>query len=145
MFKKIAIILIISFGSVGTGEILFQNNSFFILILICFCFWIQMKWKPFITKELNSLDLRASMIMILTIFGGLFAMICDDSNLQTILMILIILFNVYFLALFFKTYIQTYLSFAKDSKLLLSFQRKVQKYWSGGSFYFKIPFTSNNS
>jgi len=125
---------------VGTGQILYQNNGFFILILICFCFWIQMKWEPFITKELNTLDLRASMITILTKNGGLFSSICDDSTLQTFLMILIILFNVYFLALFLKTYIQAYLTFAKDSKFMLLFKKKVQKYWSGGNFFLKIPF-----
>ena len=113
------IILIIDFVNVGSGQILYQNNGFFILILTCLCFWIQVKRKPFITDELNSLDLKGSVVMIITIFGGLFSSICDNSTLQTILMVVIILINVYFLVLFSKIYfqIQLLLAFGNDSKI----------------------------
>jgi len=90
-----------------------------------------MKWKPFITEELNTLDLKASMIMIITIFGGLFSAVCEDSSLQTILMVLLILFNVYFMALFVKIYIQIKFSFAKNTKFSLYFE-KIEKYWTSG-------------
>ena len=138
LFKKIAIIIIIAFGNVGSGQTLYQNNGFFILILICFCFRIQMKWKPFITQELNSLDLRASMIMIITIFGGLFSSVCEDSTLQTILMVVIILINVYFLVLFSKIYfqIQLLLAFGNDSKIFLYLKKQAEKYWSHGIFLY---------
>jgi len=134
LFKKIAIIAIISFANLGSGQTLYQNSGFFILILTCLCFWVQMQWNPFITEELNSLELKASIIMIMTIFGGLFSSVCEDSTLQTILMVLIILLNVYFIALFFKIYLQIQLSFAKNSKLLLFLSKAVAKFWSEGSF-----------
>ena len=130
LLKKIAIILIIAFANVGYGQILYQNNGFFILILTCLCFWIQVKRKPFITDELNSLDLKGSVVMIITIFGGLFSSICEDLTLQTILMVIVILINVYFLALFLKTYLQIKLTFVKDSKFRLF--KLFGNYWTKG-------------
>jgi len=136
LFKKIVIIIIISFGNVGSGDILYQNNGFFILIFTCFCYWIQIRWKPFITEELNSLDLKASMITIITIFAGLFSLVCENSTLQTILMVVVLVLNVYFMLLFFKTYFQIHLSFAKDSKLFRFINKLVEKIWSGGLLIF---------
>ena len=98
--KKILIIVIITFGDVGFGETLYQNNGFFILILTVFGLWMQINWQPYITDELNSLELKASIIVSITIFGGLFSSVCNDLILQTILMIIIILLNIYFLCLF---------------------------------------------
>jgi len=133
LFKKIAIILILSFVNIGSGDILYLNNGFLILILTGFCFWIQMKWQPFITKELNSLDSKASMIVIFTIFGGLFSTISEDPTLQTALMIIIIIINLYFLALFFKVYFQIRLTFAKETKILHFFNKSiVEKLWPKG-------------
>ena len=120
-----------AFGNVGSGQTLYQNNGFFILILTCLCVWIQSKRKPFITYELNILDLKASMIMVLTIFGALFSSICEDSTLQSILMVIVIFINAYFLVLFFIAYLKIQLAFVKDSKfkLTLLFKKTFEKYW----------------
>ena len=133
LLKKISIILIIAFANVVTGQILYQNNGFFILILICSSFWIEKNLKPFLTDELNSLDLKASIVMILTIFGGLFSSICDDSTLQTILMMIVIIINVYFLVLFVKVYIQIKLIFPKKSKLYVFVTNLFERFWREGT------------
>ena len=115
------------------------------MILTSFCFWIQIKRKPFITEELNSLDLKASMIVIMTIFAGLFSSICDNLTLQTTLMIIIIIINVYFLALFFKAYFQIKLTFAKDSKMIRFINKNfVERFWREGTFFFSLLFSRLN-
>ena len=138
-FKKIGIIMIVSFANTGSGETLYLNNGFFILILTSFHFWIQIQWEPFITKELNSLDLQSSLIVILTIFGALFCSVCQDLTLQNILMDLIILINVYFLGLFLKAYLQIKLTFAKNSKLINFFNKYfAEKFWKKGPLFILI-------
>ena len=133
MFKKIAIIIIIAFANVGTGKNLYQNNGFFILILNCFCFWIQMTVEPFISDDLNNLDLKASFITIITIFLGLFSSVCENYTLQKILMVIVILVNVYFVALFAKMFITVKFYFAKESKLVNSFKALAEKIFTKGT------------
>ena len=143
MLKKIGLIAIISFANVGTGKILYQNNGFFILILTCLCFWIQMKCEPFLTEELNTLDLKASLIMIITIFGGLFSSICENYRIQIFLMAVIMLINVYFFISFLKTYILIKICFAKDSKFIIFLKTNLfEKYWNEGflCYYFLYIF-----
>jgi len=96
-----------------------------------------MKWKPFITEELNTLDLKASLITIITIFGGLFSSVCGDSSLQQFLMVLMIMLNSYFLALFVKMFIQIKLSFAEKSKLARWISKIIEKIWKKGLFFIK--------
>ena len=136
------IIAIITFGNAGFGETLYQNNGFFILILTFFGLWMQINWHPYITDELNSLELNASMIVSITIFGGLFSSICHDLTLQTILMIIIILLNIYFLCLFFKHYIQAQMNFAKDSTLMSKMSNSgfVAKLWKEGLYFISLKF-----
>lgn len=138
LFKKIAIIIIISFANVGSGQTLYQNNGFFILIFICFCFWIKMNQKPFINEKLNSFDLQASIVMILTIFSGLFSSVCENSALQIILMILTIIMNINFLLIFIKNYFQIKLFFTGDTKIktILFLKSKFEQYWSKGILIF---------
>jgi hypothetical protein len=95
-----------------------------------------MKWKPFITEELNNLDLKASLITIMTIYGGLFSSVCGISTLQQILMALIIMLNSYFLALFVKKFIQIKLSFAEKSKFTRLVSNIIEKFWKKGQFFF---------
>lgn len=136
--KKIAIILIISFVNVGEGATLQQNHGFFILILAAVYLWAQIKWHPFVTDELNSLDLKASVMMIITIFGGLFSSVCDNYKLQKMLMIFIIFLNIYFILIFCLQYFQIQMSFAKDNKVKVFIQSKiVEKFWKNGTFLLK--------
>jgi len=135
LFKKIGII--VAFANVGSGQTLYQNNGFFILIFTCLCFWIQMNWKPFITEELNSLDLKASVIMIMTIFGGLFSSVCGDQTLETILMAVIILINAYFLLFFVMIYFQIHLLLAKESKVITFLKNTIEKFWSQGIIFYR--------
>ena len=115
-------ILIISFGQVGSGQVLYQNNGFFILILNCICLYFQNKNKPFISNHLNSLDLKASLIMTITIFCGVFSSACDDPSLQTFLMVFTLLINCYFLTLFVKNYFIWKLSFPDNSIITKMFK-----------------------
>ena len=134
MAKRIALILIISFAQVGTGQTLFQNNGFFILILNFICLYFQLNWKPFITDDLNSLDLKASIIMSIIIFCGLFSSICNDPNLEMFLLVFVLVVNCYFLILFLKKYIilQIALSTSKISK---SIEKRINNIFQKGINY----------
>ena len=61
--------------------------------------------KPFITDSLNSLNLKANLTMMITIYLGIFSSISKDIALETTLMSCVVIVNAYFLAVFFKNYI----------------------------------------
>ena len=135
--KKIIIILIISFIHVGSGDIIYQNNAF--LILICNCGWLFVQWKskPFITDELNALDLKASFIIIATLFAGLFSSLCQNVVLQIILMAFIIIINSFFLLLFLRDYLFLQLSMSSNIKVHF-IETLIKKFWKIGDCFFFI-------
>jgi len=119
LLKKILIILIISFVQIGDGSIYYQNNGFLILVLNSIFLGLELKIKPFATHELNSLNWISNLMMIITIFGGLFSSINQQSVIvPLIIMVLLMVLNIYFILLFFRNYIQIQLCFHKKTNKL---------------------------
>ena len=138
LLKKILIILIISFVQIGDGSIYYQNNGFLILILNSIFLGLELKIKPFATHELNSLNWISNLMMIITIFGGLFSSINQESVIvPLIIMVLLMCLNIYFILLFFRNYIQIQLCFQKKTNKLTEI---FGRFWFSGKilFFFKI-------
>ena len=131
-------ILIISLVKIGDAPITYQNNAFFILIMISLFFALELKTNPFGLPELNKLNFTANLVMMITIFGGLFSSINQSTNLSTTIMIVIMSVNIYFLLLFVKYFIQIKSSFDKKFgnffRLLTKFF--FRKQWDSGYFCF---------
>lgn len=77
---------------------------------------LQVRESPFITYELNSLDFLATLIIIISLFGGIFASLSENSTLTQIIMIIIFVLNIYFLYLFFSDYLIMLLILRKTNK-----------------------------
>ena len=118
LLQKIILIALISFGNFGSGEIKVQNNAFLCFIVCSISVVAQIHDKPFLTKELNSLNLKANIVMMITIFMGLFSSVCGDPFIQTVLMIAVVLFNGFFLLIFFQNYLVINFATAKNSRYL---------------------------
>ena len=86
---------------------------------------LELKFKPFATPELNSLSWISNLMMIITIFGGLFSSINQESVIvPLIIMVLLMVLNIYFILLFFRNYIQIKICFKnKTNKLTEIFGR----------------------
>jgi len=83
----------------------------------------EKKFNPFITKELNSLEYKATSIMIITIFGALFSSFNQQSFLDILIMIFLFGFNISFILLFSLRYLEIYLTFRSNSKIFKLLQR----------------------
>ena len=127
-------ILIISLLKVGDAPISYQNNAFFILILNSILFGVELRLKPFGIPQLNDLNLISNLMMMITIFGGLFSSINQQTNLSLLIMIVILFLNIYFILVFLKCFIQIKLSFfEKINKCFVRFFRGVfNKFWHSG-------------
>ena len=133
LVKKIIIIVIISTVEVGNPPISYQNNAFFIGIINSLLFAIELKLKPFGIPQLNSLNFISNFITIITIFGGLFSSINQQTVLSLILMIIIISMNIYFMLIFLKYFIQIRLSFINKNNVLTKWLKKFYyKFWPSG-------------
>ena len=146
MLKKILIILMISTVEVGNPPISYQNNAFFIVIINALLFGVELKLKPFGIPQLNSLNFIANLVTIITIFGGLFSSINQQTNLSLIILIVMICLNIYFMLLFLKYFIQIRLSFIGKQNFLTKALNKIYtKFWPSGLHFliFKILFIYN--
>ena len=133
--QKILLTLIIAFiktGDAGTGNVISQNNAFLCLTLCFISFWAQLKLQPFVTIELNQLNLKSNFLMIITIFFGLFASICNDFKLELIILIVIFGLNLYFLLFFIKSYIQIKLVVQQNSKFYNAIKKGIGRIWNKG-------------
>lgn len=104
--------------------------------LFFFSFLLQIKYEPFIIKELNDINYHASLYMFLIILLGLFSSQCDNFRLQTILMILIIFMNSHFFLRVIKKYlIFQIVSIRSDSMIKTFLKRNFKKIWNKGIIY----------
>ena len=131
LFKKITTILIISFVKVGDAPVSYQNNAFFILILNIFFFGIEFKCMPFGIPQLNSFNSVANIMMIFTIFGGLFSSINQQTDLPIFIMISTVGINIYFLLLFFRNFIMIKISLNQGATNFFVFNF-LGKMWESG-------------
>ena len=114
---------------VGDAPISYQNNSFFVLLLISLFFGLELRFKPYGIPELNSLNFVANLVMMITIFGGLISSINQQTNLSFILMIVIMGLNFYFILLFLKCFIQIKMHFGQNFYFL---NKLFDKLWASG-------------
>lgn len=126
---------IISFLKSGSGETSSQNNAFLCLIIFLLSFWAQMKFKPFITDELNNLNLYSNFVMILTILLGLFTSLCQNDFLETILLVSLILLNIHFIYIFLKNYFQLKMVAGSNSKVFGFLNKHLEKVWTKGIIF----------
>lgn len=135
--RKILLIIIITFGDIGSGNVVSQNNAFFCIIIIGISFWLQYHYEPFISTELNSLNFDSSLIMLSTIFLGLFSSICEDLVLQQILLAVVIFLNIYFFLEVAKIFLVLKFSFPiNDGKIMRILGEIVHKFLGKGTFLF---------
>ena len=128
---------------VGNPPISYQNNAFFIVIINSLLFGVELKLKPFGIPQLNSLNFIANFITIITIFGGLFSSINQQTILSLILMIIIMCMNIYFMLLFLKCFIQIRLSFIEKQNILTKWLNKFYtKFWPSGLNLFWLRYYS---
>ena len=102
--RRFIIILLISFVKIGDGGQITLINACIIIIILGAIFAFQLKQKPFLTKELNYLDFLSNVIIIMTIYGGLFASISSNMVISSLVMLFLLIFNIYFLCIFLKEY-----------------------------------------
>ena len=118
---------------VGDAPISYQNNAFFILILNSLIFNVEWKLQPFGIPQLNSLNTVSNLVTIITIFGGLFSSINEQTNFSFILMIFIMCLNIYFILLFLKCFIQIRITIFDKLNAFFSFLNKFHnKFWPTG-------------
>ena len=130
--------MIISFFKIGPPQAIPQNNAFLCLIICSFSFWLQLKYEPFITKELNALNFKATLLMNLTIFLGLFASISNDNTLEIILLVVLFLLNFWFFLMFLKNYIILKIGSSENTKIIEKIKEFLKRFWSKGIFYYLI-------
>ena len=136
LMRKIIIILIISFLKIGSPDTVTQNNAVFCMIICIFFYWVQIKYKPFVSKELNNLNSNGTLLMILTIFIGLFTSFSKDFTIQIILLIILFLCNFWFILKILKSYFILKLETSESSKFIDFFKHIAYKFWEKGNKYF---------
>ena len=129
--------IVISFAKIGPPEKNGENNAFFCIIICLIFLYAQIRQKPFISEELNELNIKTSSILILTIFLGFYASFCDEPVAEMILILILLLFNCWINIHIIKNYIQMKIAFTKKSKFFLCVQWFFHKYWIKGK-HFKI-------
>ena len=134
MIRKIILILIIAFIKVGPLQAIPINNAFFCLLICLFYFWLEIKYQPFITKELNSFNLKAIFLMSFAIFLGLFISVCQEATLQIILLAIILTLNVWFLLIALKNYLILQIG-TSNNKKIEKIKKVLEKFWSKGNIF----------
>lgn len=128
-------IFTIAFANIGDEEEVYPTNKVIICILICLLsFFCQLKSKPFITLDLNNLNLLSNVIMILTLLFALFSAICENSQMKFIFLIALLCFNCYFLLIIVKSCLIVKLVIAKNSNIL----NHYEKYFGNNCIKIKI-------
>ena len=99
------LIVIISFADIGDGDLKILNKAFLCFIVCSLFFAAQIRDQPFISKELNSLNFTANLMVMITLFFGIFSSVCQNFELQTLLMTIVVFVNLFFFLSFAKQYI----------------------------------------
>ena len=130
------LIVIITFLKIGTGDAIAQNNAFFCILLLVGLFWLQIQYKPFLTEDLNQFNDLTAIIMILTIFLGVFSTVSKDLQLQTIILTMIIFINTYFLLVSIKKIFILKISMDDSSTMIKYIRKNAESIWRKGLEYF---------
>lgn len=92
MFKKIVITFIAVF--------LISNNllkAMWAILVLCFSVFLQIKINPFDSEELNTMELRSSIVSLGTLFFGLLNYLVDSNGTKIILFFIVAFLNAFFL------------------------------------------------
>lgn len=132
-------IITITFIKIGDSEESVRLNNVFICFIICalYTFLLFIK-KPFMNEDLNNFSFRTSVIMLITIFLGLFSSVAKENILILILFVLLVFVNLYFVIIMLKQYILLQLLLPKKFKFNLSkfLNQKFQKIFAYGNICF---------
>lgn len=121
-------IMIISFVKISEGTTIYQINACLMIIILFLLFMVQIIHPPFITKELNNLEYLSTMIILITVFGGLFTSISQKDSITETSTIIIFLLNLYFIFSFYKNYLLLLLILRLDDKSKnMDFTNKLAK------------------
>lgn len=132
--QKIAMIFIISFVKIGPVEVHNSNSAFLCFIILSLSFWGQLKTKPFLTDDFNDFNLRATVLMMVSLFFGLFCTLSQDQTIQYISFIVLLAANIIFFANFIKAYMIIQISTLDEKSALHSYINKIKFLLK--SFYF---------
>ena len=132
------LIVIISFADIGDGDLRILNKAFLCFIVCSIFFAAQISDQPFMSKELNSLNFKANLMVMITLFFGIFSSVCQNFDLQTLLMTIVVFVNLFFFLSFAKHYICIrYVSNAESPKknvVLEKLGSRVNKFFRKGIF-----------
>lgn len=110
--------MIISFIKLGNSdEIKRVNNVLLSFIISAIYLWAQIHFQPFMVDELNDFSSKASVIMLITIFLGIFSSVANDNLLILILFIFLLTINIIFVIIMLKNYFLLQLLLCKNWKL----------------------------
>lgn len=124
MLQKNVMIFIISFVKIGPSNVVDSNNAFLCFIVLSLSFWGQLKSKPFLTESMNSLNFKATILMMVSIFFGLFCTLSQDTNIQIICFTVLVIANVYFFSIFIKEYLLLKIVLLDEKSFIIVFLKK---------------------
>ena len=133
--QKIAMIFIISNFNIGEVEEVYPINKVILCVFICLIsFYGQFITKPFITDDLNQVNLNSNVIMILTLLFALFSAICENTAMKIIFMVFLTCLNCYLIFIIGKSCLTLKLLYTNNSKLLNFINKTFQKFFKNSEF-----------
>ena len=113
------------------------DNAFICFILCSISFAFQIIDQPFLTEGLNSLNLKGNLIMMMTIYLGIFSSVTKDNSLQTLLMAVVVSINAIFFMVFAKNYILIKFALSKKKSAIISkIGGHLNRFFLKGFIYF---------
>ena len=97
------------------------------MIVCSVLFWAETHYKPFISSELNNLNFDSSLIMLLTIFLGLFSSICDDLAIQEIIIVVLLILHIYLFLKIAKILVLLKCLFANSRSKIFDYLNKMAR------------------
>ena len=116
-FRKIFPILII----VYLDQLLTVQKSLFLIIVYLFVILMQFSLNPFLTKQLNFLEINQILTIILSIILGTISHLLDNTESKLFLAIILIILNTQFIVLSIKMIILIKLYNLNNLKISKSF------------------------
>ena len=92
MYRKILIIFISVFFTLNVA-----SKALIVLLVLGVSIYLQSTRKPFVTEDLNELELRSTVVSLSTIYFALFNYMTDAELTKVLMMGIVVLTNAYFL------------------------------------------------
>jgi len=134
MFRKILLIFISVF--------LISNDSLkalVALLILSISLYVQRKLNPFNTDDLNTMELRSTLVSLSTLYFGFFNYLVSSDATQAILFLIVVVVNAYFLLYWgFKMVL------VNISKLHLCFKALLKRFLPRYLLLYKAFFKASN-